>query len=258
MNATEAIVRIKSLLGLEFRAEKFATTKLKDGDTEVTNNKETDLAIGDALFVVGESTLTPAPEGEHLTREGVKVYVDSESIIVGLEMEDEMKEEEEVKKEETKEEDEKVDMMSSATLADGTKVETNEDGKFAVGQKLFVVKGDGEKETAPAGEHTTQSGISIVTDAEGIITGVKYPDETAEGSLGSIKKDMKQMYAAMSELTTLVGELNGKFKTEIGTLRQEVSDFKTQPDRNPVIKKFSTTKTDLLDWKIELIKGSKR
>jgi hypothetical protein len=255
MNATEAIVRIKSLLGLEFRAEKFATTKLMDGSTEVTNNKEDDLAIGDTLYVVGESTLSPAPEGEHITREGVKVYVDSESIITGLEMEGEM--EDEVKEDETKIEDEKVDMMSSATLPDGTKVETDEDGKFAVGQQLYFITSEGEKVTAPEGEHTTESGVVIVTDDKGIITGVKYPDETAEGSLGSINKDMQKMSAAMSELTTLVGELNGKFKTEIATLRKEVSEFKKQPDREPVLKKFSTTKTDLLDWKIELIKGSK-
>jgi len=255
MNATEAILKIKSLLGIDIRAEKFAATKLMDGVTEVTNNKEGDLMIGDVLYVVGESTLTPAPEGEHITREGIKVEVDSESIITSLEKEDEM---EEVEKDETKIEDEKVDMMSSATLPDGTKVETDEDGPFSVGQQLYFITSEGEKVTAPEGEHTTESGITIVTDAEGIITGVKYPDEAGEGSLESMKKDMQKMSAALSQMTTLLEGLNGKFKADIAEIRKEVSDFKKQPDREPVLKKFSTTKTDLLDWKIELIKGSKR
>lgn len=251
MNATEALTKIRTLLGLEFRAEKFATTKLIDGMTEVTNNKEEDLQIGDTLYVVGETTLTPAPEGEHITREGLKVYVDAESTITGIEME-------ETEESETEIEDEEVDMMSSATLPDGTKVETDEDGPFAVGQQLYFITSEGDKVKAPEGEHTTESGIVIVTDAEGIITGVKYPDESGEGSLESMKKDMEKMSAAILDLTTIIGDLNGKFKKEMTELRKEVSEFKQAPDREPVLKKFSTTKSDLLDWKIELIRNSKK
>jgi hypothetical protein len=252
MNATDAVSRIRELLGLKLVNGKFASTKLKDGNTEVTNNKDSELAIGDVLFVVQEDgTLAPAPMGEHITREGIKVYVDAESIINSLE--NEMVEEsiEGV-------ENEKEDMMSSATLADGTKVETDEPGEFAVGQKLYIVTESGERQDAPTGEHTTQSGIVIVVDAESIITGVKYPDETGEGSLEDMRKDMKKMREAMSSVLTLVNEMNAKNKTEINGLKKQVEEFKNAPDRSPVLKKFSATKSDLLDWKLELIKSSEK
>jgi len=251
MNAQEAVTRIRELLGLKLNA-KFAKTKLADGQTEVTNNKDTELALGDALYVVAEDgTLSPAPMGEHVTREGIKVYVDAESNIYSLEN---------VVVEEAVEaiQDEKEDMMSAATLADGTKVETDSPGEFAVGEKLYVVTEAGDRTLAPEGEHTTQSGITLVVDGEGTITGVKYPDQSGEGSLEEMKKEMKKMREAMSSVLTLVNDLNGKFKNEISGLRNEVQDFKKAPDREPVLKKHAATKSDLLDWKLELLKNSAR
>lgn len=257
MNATEAIVKIKSLLGFNFAQESFATTKLMDGETEVTTNKEGDLQIGDTLYVVKESTLVPAPQGEHTTREGLVLTLDNESTIVKIESKEVM-EDGKVVETEVEIEDEKEDMMSSATLTDGTKVETDEDGPFAVGQKLYVITEAGEKVSAPEGEHTTQSGIVLVVDAEGILTGVKYPDESGEGSLEDMKKDMEKMKESMSALLNIVDQLNGKFKVELNTLKSDLENFKNQPDRKPVEKKFSSSTTDLLDWKLELLKNSKR
>jgi len=56
MTSKEAIEKIKSVLNLSFKTEKFATTSLEDG-TEVTNNLDSDFQIGQVLYVVGESTL---------------------------------------------------------------------------------------------------------------------------------------------------------------------------------------------------------
>ena len=75
-----------------------------------------------------------------------------------------------------------VNKFSEATLEDGTKVTNDVDGDFAVGQKLFVIDGAGEKVAAPEGEHVTKSGIQLIVDAEGVLTGVKYPDAGGEGS----------------------------------------------------------------------------
>lgn len=72
--------------------------------------------------------------------------------------------------------------FSEATLEDGTKVMTDQEGDFAVGQALFVVDAEGNKVAAPEGEHVTESGIQLIVDAEGILTGVKYPDAEGEGS----------------------------------------------------------------------------
>ena len=88
MNPTEALNRIVDLLGLKFKSEAFAVTKLEDGVTEITNNKGGDdekFAIGDVIYVIKDSTLVPAPEGEHVTREGIKITLDASSVIVKME-----------------------------------------------------------------------------------------------------------------------------------------------------------------------------
>jgi len=251
MNATEAINKIASLLNLNSKVEKFMVTKLEDGTTEVSNNKEGELMIDDTLYIVQESTLKPAPEGIHITREGLKLYVNSESKIVKIESASSVEESE------TEEEVETTsDMMSSAVLTDGTKIETDEDGEFKVGQQLYVITEAGEKVTAPEGEHTTESGITIVTDGEGKITGVKYPDSTGEGSLGEDKNEMKKMKEAMSEMIGLLTELN-KFKTDFESIKKDFEEFKKQPDRQPVVKK-NFAKENIMDWKLELLKNSKK
>ena len=75
-----------------------------------------------------------------------------------------------------------TESFSSATLEDGTKVTNDVDGDFAVGQDLFVIDEEGNKVAAPEGEHVTESGIQLIVDAEGKLTGVKYPDAEGEGS----------------------------------------------------------------------------
>jgi hypothetical protein len=248
MNATEAINKIASLLNLNSKVEKFMVTKLVDGATEVSNNKDSDFMVDDTLYIVQESTLKPAPEGEHTTREGLKLYVDSVSKIVKIESASSVEESE------TEEEVETTsDMMSSATLTDGTKIETDETGDFKVGQKLYVITQEGEKVSAPEGEHTTESGITLVVDGEGIITGVKYPDSDGEGSL---ENEMKKMKEAMSEMVGLLTELN-KFKTDFESIKKDFEEFKKQPDRKPVVK-TNFAKENIMDWKLELLKNSKK
>jgi hypothetical protein len=147
-------------------------------------------------------------------------------------------------------EDERVDMMSKATLTDGTVIETDETGDFQVGQKLFVITQEGDRVQAPEGEHTTESGIVVTVDAEGFITGVKYPDEAGEGSL----EDMKKMKEAMSNMIALLEKMEN-FKSDFETFKKEFETFKKQPDRTPVLSKFNK-QSDVLDAKLELIRNS--
>lgn len=117
MNATEAINNIKELLGLKLKKETFYTTVLVDGETTVTNNLDKDsFEVGETLYVVGESTLSPAPEGEHETREGLKITLDEESIIVKLE--EKTEEVEEVVEEEAKKEEEVMSEEENVELAE--------------------------------------------------------------------------------------------------------------------------------------------
>lgn len=102
MNAKQAIDKIAELLNFTFKSEKFYSTKLQDG-TEVTNNLDEDFKIGQVVYVVGESTLTPAPAGTHITRENLKLTVDGESVIIAIESGDVIAEDK-VEQSETQEE----------------------------------------------------------------------------------------------------------------------------------------------------------
>lgn len=246
MNASEAIVKIADLLGMKFKREAFMTTKLVDGETEITNNKDSLFQIGDELFIVEDSILKPAPAGVHTSREGVVLTVGEDGVISKIEkVEDE--EQERVEDAETEVEIE-TESFNSATLADGTEIMTEEDGKFAVGQKLFVKTQDGEVVAAPDGEHTTTSGI-VLTTSNGEITGVKYPDETGEGSLES---DMKKMKEAMSALLVSVSDLNKELKT----IKKDYAEFKKQPVYTNTVAKKSVAKENLIDAKYEFLKAT--
>jgi len=246
MTATEAINTIKELLG--FRTEKFMITKLVD-ETEITNGNDDAFQVGDELFIVEDSILKPAPAGRHETREGLILETGEDSVIMKIEQV-EKEEDSTVETAVDNIEDERVDMMSKATLTDGTVIETDETGDFQVGQKLFVITQEGDRVQAPEGEHTTESGIVVTVDAEGFITGVKYPDEAGEGSL----EDMKKMKEAMSNMIALLEKMEN-FKSDFETFKKEFETFKKQPDRTPVLSKFNK-QSDVLDAKLELIRNS--
>lgn len=81
-------------------------------------------------------------------------------------------------------------VFAEATLADGTKITNMVEGDFEPGQELHVITAEGEHVLAPAGEHTTESGIVITVDEAGIITGVHHPDQEGEGSLEASEEEM--------------------------------------------------------------------
>jgi len=88
LKPTEAIGKIKELLGLEFadtKKEKFYTSSLADG-TPVTNNTDSEkLELGDTLYVVLEDgNLVPGPAGEHTLQSGEVIVLDEESKVVEI------------------------------------------------------------------------------------------------------------------------------------------------------------------------------
>ena len=92
MNASDAINKIKEMLGLEFSSvketetakEAFATTELEDG-TKITNDKDGDFELGDKIYVVGEDAiLSTAPSGEHILRDGYVIVVDEEGTLIEI------------------------------------------------------------------------------------------------------------------------------------------------------------------------------
>lgn len=69
--------------------ETFASATLADG-TELSNDKESDFAVGDDLFVKdSEGSWVAAPSGEHTTSSGIVVTVSEEGKITGVKYPDE-------------------------------------------------------------------------------------------------------------------------------------------------------------------------
>jgi hypothetical protein len=252
MNANEAINKIAELLGLKFKSESFMKTKLMDGDVTVTNNSDGPFTIGDGLFIVGEdSILKPAPAGTHKTREGLILTLGEDSII--MKIEDEPKVEVESPIDEASVEIEvNTESMTKAELTDGTKIETDEEGDFKVGQKLFVITEEGDKVQAPTGEHTTKSGVVLTVDGEGFITGVKYPDEKGEGSLEDYKKEMKKMKEAMGQIMSMMQNFN----KDLESYKTDYEDFKNSPvfDKPIVRKTFGSE--NIADAKVAFLRNA--
>lgn len=112
MKAIDAIKKIKIALGLE----KFeAVAKLVDG-TEV--HVEGEFAPGEQLHVVAEDgSFLPAPEGEHITEDGMKITVDAAGVIVSVE--ESAEEVAAEKEEEMEKEEEKMEEIEVETPVEG-------------------------------------------------------------------------------------------------------------------------------------------
>lgn len=165
MNRQEIINKIRETFG--WTNEKFELYKTAEG----VEFRIDALAVGTEIYVITPEGELPAPDGEVVLEDGTKVMVKEGKI--GELMLPEVATEE----------------MAEAELADGTKITNKEEGDFAEGQMLYVIDAEGNEVMAPEGEHTTKSGIVLVVDAEGKITGVKYPDVEGEGSLEDQSKD---------------------------------------------------------------------
>jgi hypothetical protein len=257
MNAKQAINKIAELLKFTFKAEKFFTTKLEDG-TEVTNNLEDDLKIGQVLYVVGESTLTPAPAGTHITREGFKVTVDSESVIIAIESTD-------------SETDASIDQeMTEARDAQGQILESD---TFDVGEKVYQIMSDGTKEPAPDGEHQVvlkdtsgnENKIRIQVK-DGVITErsnveeMSVMDGESEESNSGIEEIINLLLPMVDEMKKMKEEMEKmkqKMSAEISTLTNDFNSFKKSPEKFSVVEK-KTMKESFEDYKLELIKSMRK
>jgi len=63
--------------------QSFATATLEDG-TKISNDKASEFADGDKVFVEIDGELKDAPSGDHITESGMVITLDDASIIVGM------------------------------------------------------------------------------------------------------------------------------------------------------------------------------
>jgi hypothetical protein len=242
LNAKDAIGKIKELLNLEFSEtkQKFFSSQLEDG-TKVTNNTDSvDLNLGDTLYVVAnDGNLVPAPgDMEHTLSSGEVVKLDIESKVVAMASMDAVSNEtpDEVEVVVEAKETEEEQKFVSATLEDGTKITNESSDDFEVGQTLYVITEEGDTVKAPEGSHTTESGIQIVVDEEGAITGVRRPDEEGSGSLESseqftiLKTEMAEIKTAISQVLNLFSEFSASAEVELNEVKKELENFKKSPE----------------------------
>lgn len=253
MNAQIAIQNIVKMLGLQFKKETFKSTFLIDGNTEVTNNMEEDFQVGQTLYVVKESTLAPAPEGSHETRDGFIVSVDSESTIIAIVSADKSTDAE-VEQENGK--------MMDYTEAKDAQGQILESPTFDVGEDVYLVK-DGEKSPAPDGEHQV-----VLKDTSGnenkiriqVKDGKIIQRENVEEMMkpemmnADFSKDIEDIKLSLNNLLELVGSMNGKFKTEFNSLKTDFETFKNLPERKAVEEKKFYTES-FADYRLNLIKN---
>jgi hypothetical protein len=142
-----------------------------------------------------------------------------------------------------------VDKFESAVLADG--VTTIEYDALEVGMPVFVVA-DGERIPAPEGTHSLSgdlAGVSIVVDAEGIITevidermnegdGEVAIEETSSEAMSAEKVEsivnakleaFSKAVEGLAEMTKAIAENNTNLINELSTLKSDFETFKAQP-----------------------------
>lgn len=123
--------------------------------------------------------------------------------------------------------------LSEELLADGTTKVMAE--SFEVGQAVFVVAEDGSQVPAPAGEHTLQSGYTIVVDEAGVITEVKEVEtEEVETEMQTEAPSVEEIVkAVIAQMSVEVGKQIEAVKTE---LKAEIAKSKPAEVAKPATK----------------------
>lgn len=139
-----------------------------------------------------------------------------------------------------------VEKFESATLADGVTV--IEYDALEVGMPVFVVA-DGERIPAPEGTHALSgelAGVSIVVDAEGIITEIidereaqssdepttsteEMSAEKVESIVNAKLEAFSKAVEGLAEMTKAIAENNATLVNELSSLKSEFESFKAQP-----------------------------
>ncbi len=139
--------------------------------------------------------------------------------------------------------------FETAKLQDGTVVEVE---KLEVGFPVVIVKEDGSKVAAPAGEHVLENGVKIELDANGVIMEIEAPVEVAaeekEEEVAAIPVAMEETTVTEETTTTetpikdaVVDKIEEKLAmlfeaieevaTEVATVKEEMGAMKTKMEK---------------------------
>jgi hypothetical protein len=156
--------------------------------------------------------------------------------------------------------------MMDYTEAKDSEGQTLESNTFDVGEDVFLVKEDGSKEPAPNGEHqvtlkdTSGNEVKIrIQVLDGKITQRENVEEMMkpEEMSTDFSKDIEDIKLSINNLLELVGSMNGKFKTELNSIKTDFDTFKKSPERVAVEEKKSYTQS-FSDYKLDIIKSLRK
>lgn len=131
---------------------------------------------------------------------------------------------------------EEVAQFAEVTLLDGETVLSIE-GELVEGSKVFV-QAEGEQIPAPEGTHQLggdMEGVSIVLDAEGVITevvdergegGEEAPEQEEAMSKEDISEIVNNKFNELSKVFGTLLEVANDLKSENESLKNEISEFK--------------------------------
>lgn len=124
MQYREVLERIAGLVGYEFKEDvkteevKFERIALEGGEVFITNQVESELTLGDTIYVETEEGFELAPAGSHTLEDGREIVLDEESVLVEIREEGEEEVVVETPDEEvvveTSEEGSKIDELKTA------------------------------------------------------------------------------------------------------------------------------------------------
>ena len=133
-------------------------------------------------------------------------------------------------------------------LIDGTEVKVLSKGDaLSVGDMVLVKDAEGNFVKAPEGEHKLEGGLTISTDAEGFINELETEGKEEEDDMEG--DEMRRMFEALEQLTSVVTNLKEKFESVEKTnssLTERFEKFAAEPSTASVAtpkKELSRTAT---------------
>jgi L-cysteine desulfidase len=185
--------------------------------------------------------------------------LDGESTIIAISKKDQNM------KTEVNTEDDSIMEYTEAKDAQGQILESK---TFDVGEKVYTVKEDGSKEPCSDGEKQVvlkdESGNENkirIQVKDGVITQRENVEEEDSEDMmkpammsSDFSKDINDIKESMSQLLALVDSMNGKFKTELNSLKTDFDSFKKSPERVAVEEKKTYTES-FADYKLDIIKS---
>lgn len=218
--------------------EDFDSAVLADG-TKILTKEEGEFKEGQALFVIDEEGKeVPAPEGEHTTKSGIVIVVDAEGVIKGVKYPDV---EGEGSLEAAKHEDKKKSEMATATLIDGTIVETK--GDLVEGADLYVKTEEGEQ-PAPDAVHETEDGLLVETK-DGKIVSIKEKEEAKE------EVKVEELLETFAEALTHLNDEITSLKETNEELSNKFNKFSAEPAGEPIYDRKGAYVKEMMSQKID-------